>query len=112
MRCAEMCQPRPESPRNVLVGPDFRNLDFALTKNTFFGSEQRYRVQFRAEFFNIFNHPNLNQPNGVLTYDPQALPAGQLLSPTATFGKITSTRAVRGDLGSSRQIEFALKFFW
>ncbi len=99
--------------RNALVGPGFRNLDFALVKNTRFGPENRLNVQFRAEFFNLFNHPNLNQPSGALTYDPQtALQPGQRVLPSATFGKILSTRTVRGDLGSSRQIEFALKFFW
>ncbi len=98
--------------RNALTGPDFRNLDFALVKNTRFGPEKRLNLQFRAEFFNLFNHPNFNAPRGVLTFDPQMLPPGQLVLPTATFGRILETRTVRGDLGSSRQIEFALKFYW
>lgn len=47
--------------RNILRGPKFQNWDMSLLKNFSF-TERRY-LQFRAEFFNIFNHPNFGLPN-------------------------------------------------
>src|SRR6266852_835243 len=47
--------------RNAIYGPHFWNLDFALTKNT--QLFERLNLQLRAEFFNIFNHPNFALPN-------------------------------------------------
>jgi hypothetical protein len=57
-------------------------------------------VEFRAEAFNVFNHPNLGNP--------------PLVGRTATvgstsFGIITATRLPTGDAGSARQLQFALK---
>ena len=47
--------------RNSIYGPHFWDLDFALNKNT--PISERVSVQLRAEFFNIFNHPNFALPN-------------------------------------------------
>lgn len=47
-------------PRNAFVGPDFHNFDFALGKETKLGD--RLNMQFRADFFNLFNHPNFSNP--------------------------------------------------
>ncbi|MBZ5648407.1 MAG: TonB-dependent receptor [Acidobacteriia bacterium] len=47
-------------PRNAFVGPSFRNFDFSLVKNTSLG--ERLKMQIRADFFNIFNHPNFGNP--------------------------------------------------
>jgi hypothetical protein len=79
--------------RNVVIGPGFNNTDFSVIKNTRIG--ERIRVQFRAEFFDLFNHANFGQPGRI---------AG-----SATFGQITNTRFPTGDSGSSRQIQFAVK---
>jgi len=46
--------------RNSLVGPTYKQWDFALYKNTAIG--ERVKVQFRAEFFNLLNHPNFSSP--------------------------------------------------
>ncbi len=81
--------------RNILRTPDLRNFDFGLYKNNRFA--ERFNVQFRAQFYNIFNHTNLGAP---------------VLSFPANFGVIRSTRAPRGDASSSRQIEFGLKLYW
>lgn len=51
------------SGRNIVTGPGFHDLDFSLIKNTHFG--ERTNLQFRAEFFNIFNHPNFAIPSNV-----------------------------------------------
>jgi hypothetical protein len=47
--------------RNSIYGPGYRNLDFSVTKNT--QLRDQLTLQFRAEFFNILNHPNFAQPN-------------------------------------------------
>src|SRR5581483_5167824 len=46
--------------RNSLVGPDYRNWDLAIYKNT--AITERFNMQLRAEFFNILNHPNFASP--------------------------------------------------
>jgi hypothetical protein len=47
--------------RNSLRGPTFKELNFSIFKNT--NLTERLVLQFRAEFFNIFNHPNFANPN-------------------------------------------------
>ncbi|HWQ55360.1 MAG TPA: TonB-dependent receptor [Bryobacteraceae bacterium] len=71
--------------------PDFRNLDLTLGKN-FYVTEQRY-FDFRAEFFNIFNHANFGPP-------------GRVVSAPASFGVITST------IGNPRNVQMGLKFYF
>src|SRR5215831_3237790 len=61
--------------RNILRGPDQRNVDMALIKRTTVG--EKASIVFRWEFFNFFNHPNF------------ANPAGDVSSPS-TFGKINA----------------------
>ncbi len=82
--------------RNIITGPGYANLDLGLFKNTYIGD--RYRVQFRAEFFNLTNHPNFAQPSRTF--------------PGATFGRILNTRTPAGDAGSARQIQLGLKLYW
>jgi hypothetical protein len=84
--------------RNVIIGPGFTNMDFSVVKNT--KLTEAARVQFRAEFFDIFNHANLGQPGRTAQVG------------SATFGLITNTRFPTGDSGSSRQIQFALKLLF
>lgn len=79
--------------RNVVIGPGFNNTDLAIIKNT--KLNETLRVQFRAEFFDLFNHANLGAPGTVVG--------------TPAFGQITSTRFQTGESGSSRQIQFAVK---
>lgn len=47
-------------PRNEIIGPPYKNVDFSLAKN--FPMGERFRLQFRSEFFNVFNHPNFGTP--------------------------------------------------
>lgn len=60
--------------RNIFPDSGFRNVDFSVAKNWHLGD--RFHAQFRAEFFNIFNHPNLANPyggqNGFGFNDPSA----------------------------------------
>ncbi|HKE60329.1 MAG TPA: TonB-dependent receptor [Pyrinomonadaceae bacterium] len=82
--------------RNVVIGPEFSNTDFSVIKNTKLG--EQVRMQFRAEFFDLFNHANFGQPGSVVG--------------TPAFGRIVNTRFPTGESGSSRQIQFALKFIF
>ncbi len=88
-----------------VVGPGISRLDFSLFKD--FRLSERYRLQFRSEFFNILNHPTFNAPgfggNGVV-----AIP-GSTDFTNKNFGKIGSTRFPFQD---PRQIQFALKLFF
>jgi len=81
--------------RNSVVGPDFKNLDLSVFKNT--KVTERVSLEFHVDAFDLFNHPNYGQPGRVFTTTPSA------------FGTITSTRFPTGDSGSSRQIQMALK---
>ncbi len=50
--------------RNSLYGPGLKTVDFSIFKNTHLPKiSETFNVQFRAEFFNILNHPNLAAPN-------------------------------------------------
>lgn len=75
---------------NNVIGPGFWVLDSSLTKN--FRIAERWNVQFRSEFFNTLNHPNLDRPNSTL---------GSL-----QFGTVTSQSV------SPRQIQFGLKLLF
>jgi hypothetical protein len=78
--------------RNVLRGPGVSNVDFSLFKN--FRIKERANVQFRSEFFNLFNTPTFSNPNATFQ--------------SANFGTISST-AFGHD---NREIQFALKLLF
>jgi hypothetical protein len=83
--------------RNVLQGPSLVETDLSLTKT--FPFSERLNLQFRSEFFNIFNHTNFNVPNPVVF-------ASATGGPSPTAGVITATTT------TSRQIQFGLKLMW
>jgi hypothetical protein len=83
-------------PRNAVIGPGFYNTDLSLLKRTRVAGAT---VEFRAEAFNIFNHPNLGFP----------LAARTATVGSTSFGVITATRLPTGDSGSARQLQFAMK---
>lgn len=47
-------------PRNFFTGPNYRNFDLSIVKNT--PINERVTLQFRADFFNFTNHPNFASP--------------------------------------------------
>jgi hypothetical protein len=75
------------SSRNHLFGPGDIVFDVSILKDT--AISERIRTQFRAEFFNVPNHANFNNP-------------GANISVPATLGRIVSA-------GDPRQIQFGLK---
>jgi hypothetical protein len=107
------CVPLPATSNLILGGPGttsthgpgFHRFDFSAFKN--FPIHEAISLQFRAEFFNIFNHPNFNSPNfggnGVV-----AVPGSGTFN-NAAFGRIGSTRDAPFD---PRQIQFALKLYY
>ncbi len=79
---------------DMLRGPRFQDWDMNLQKNIGF-RENRYRLQLRADSFNVFNHPNLGTPNSSI-------------SNTASVGTITSISGTPSY--EQRTVEFAVKF--
>ncbi|PYY13184.1 MAG: hypothetical protein DMG60_22475 [Acidobacteria bacterium] len=57
------------SGRNTAQGPSFWNLDSGLLKN--FKLTERFNIQFRAEAFNVLNHPNFNNPRNASSGTPR-----------------------------------------
>jgi hypothetical protein len=74
--------------RNIVEGPGIINVDASLTKKVSFGGTRD--LEFRAEVFNVANHPIFGRPDTNLS--------------SATYGRISSTRI------DSRQIQLALRF--
>ena len=62
-----------------------------LSANKYFNFTERWRLQYRAEFFNALNHTQLNNPDTTVT--------------DSSFGRITGARA-------PRIIQMALKLYW
>jgi hypothetical protein len=86
--------------RNTMTGPGIATVDFSLFKRHQMAAlGEQARVEFRAEFFNLFNRPNFGLPSTAL-FEPATLQ----LSPVA--GRITSTST------RSRQIQFGLKLMF
>jgi hypothetical protein len=87
-------------------GPDFKRLDFSLFKQ--FEFTERFRLEFRSEFFNLANHPNFSLPgfNGV---GVAAAPGSLDYNNPTNFGTINSTRDGQND---QREIQFALKLYY
>jgi len=94
--------------RNIFPDSGFRNFDFSVSKNWHFG--ERLRAQFRAEFFNILNHPNFANPyggqNGFGLNDPGA--SGTFGCGCATPDIAAANPAVGS--GGPRSIQLGLKF--
>jgi hypothetical protein len=78
------------APRNNLRAPGMNNWDFGIFKK-FPISERWGYFEFRAEFFNAFNHPIFDFPDSLVG--------------DASFGSITSAQ-------EARNIQFAVKYYW
>jgi len=89
------------APRAPVSGPNFVNTDFSLIKHI--ALTERTKLDFRAEFFNLWNHPHLWLPGspGVSNMQDASPFSSQ------TFGLANTT--VNQLAGDSRVIQFALK---
>jgi hypothetical protein len=83
-----------DSGRNQYYGPNYTDADMVLLKNVRFS--ERFRMQIRSEFFNLFNHPQFRQP-------------GNVIENPGTFGLSTQTLTRPDGTTSARQIQLALK---
>jgi len=81
--------------RNALRGPNAYNWDFSAFKN--FRIREEHSLQFRAEFFNLFNTPQFGLP-------------GANLSAPVNFGRSLGTISALGGFGTNRQVQFALRY--
>lgn len=78
-----------DTSRNFLNGPSLVNVNFSLFKE--FPLREAGKLQFRSEFFNLFNHPNFNNPDNTVG--------------DGTFGQLTSSQP-------GRIAQFALKYLF
>ena len=94
------------APRDLVRGPGTWQIDMGLAKHI--PLTERIGMQFRAEFFNVFNHPQLGQPQP--TFNP---------ANTSGFGSIITTVNLNTSIvnpitpvgsGTPREIQFALRF--
>jgi hypothetical protein len=87
--------------RNTLIGPGISKFDFSVFKNNHVRRiSENFNVQFRAEFFNVFNRANFASPTDNLNVFDQSgnrIPSAGLLTSTQT---------------PAREIQFALKIIW
>jgi hypothetical protein len=81
--------------RNTMIGPSVWNVDVSLQREFSLGNSRR--LQFRAEFFNLANHPNFRTPTGSVVFTGSGR-----FNPTAWRYTGTAT--------TSRQTQFALRF--
>ena len=80
------------SGRNVIIGPGVQNVDMALLRTIRLSDFTR--AQFRADFYNVLNHPNFVAP-----------PSMQNFADSPDFGALFVAR-------SPRIVQFGLKFLW
>jgi hypothetical protein len=94
--------------RNALRGPAYFQFDLSGMKN--FAITERVTMQFRADIFNIFNHPNFTSPDGGIC---TAVGLGTC-APNANFGRVGQTIADANGTqiggGTARQTQFSLRF--
>ncbi len=94
------------SGRNLAQGPNFWNLDSGLSKIVKF--TERFNMQIRAEFFNVLNHPNFENPRNATTGSPSIVsPAfGQTCCSTSALPSSATVSAI-GE--PNRVIQLGLK---
>jgi hypothetical protein len=92
--------------RNSIVGPNLYNVDFSAHKSWAVKKiSEAFRIQFRAEFFNVLNHANFQSPlpfssgNNAQIFNSDGTPSGA--------GGLSQPLLVL-----PRDIQFALKMIW
>ena len=90
------------SGRNIITGPHLVNMDFSVFKNIPVKRiSEQFKIQFRAELFNVLNHPNFAPPN---PFDTGAV--------FNQDGSIANGGAINRTVTEQRDIQFALKLIW
>jgi hypothetical protein len=91
-----------DSPRSVCCGPGINNIDFSLMKDTTVA--EKYKLEFRAEFFNMVNHAQFTKVDGNIS-DSAVDANGNVIPGSGTFGKVLQVR-------DPRLVQFALKLIF
>lgn len=101
--------------RNSLLGPNYRNFDFAVSKMT--SITERFKLQFRADFYNLTNHPNFANPLLPAFFADAAFngtgPDGRSLGfyPITATSDVGLGNPILGG-GGPRSIQFGLKLLF
>jgi hypothetical protein len=95
------------APRDLLRGPGTWQIDLGASKDI--PLREKWALEFRAEFYNIFNHPQLGQPQAtcnVSTSAPTGCPAGfgSIINTVNTVSPVTPVGS-----GTPRDMQFALR---
>jgi len=92
--------------KNTVRGPSFASTDVSLVKRTAIRKiSEVFNVEFRAEFFNVFNDRNLGLP-GATMFQQTGTGASTSFRVNPTAGLITT------EVGTPRQLQLALKFIF
>jgi hypothetical protein len=79
-----------DARRRFFHGPGVNNWDFAVLKNTVI--TERFTLQFRSEFYNLFNHAQFLTPNGIVAFSGITTAGGATTgTPSASFATVTNT---------------------
>ena len=92
-------------PRNALIGPGFSNLDFSLNRKFVF--REPHELEFRADFFNLFNRPNFATPSS--STGAQII-GGVIVFPDASGAPAGNAGQIFRTVTDSRQIQFSLRY--
>ncbi len=95
--------------RNTLQDSGFKNFDLSIAKNWHFG--EKLRAQFRAEFFNILNHPNFANPYGGQNGFGQNDPSTGAFGCGCATPDVAAANPVVGS-GGSRAVQLGLKLIF
>jgi len=82
-------------PHSLCCGPPISNTDFVIAKKT--SINERWNTEFRAEFYNVWNHTQFSNPDGNFTDGPP---------PGGTFGQVLKARE------GPRVLQFGLKLLF
>ena len=90
------------APRDLVRGPGTWQIDLSTSKDILL--PERWTLEFRAEFYNVFNHPQLGQPQS--TFNPSNTTGfGSIINTVNTVSPVTPVGS-----GTPREMQFALRF--
>lgn len=87
------------APKDAFRGPGINNWDISVLKNLAWGKNEARRLQFRAEFYNAWNHTQFSGVDNAARFDLQ----GNQVN--GRFGEYTSAR-------DARRVQLGLKFYF
>jgi hypothetical protein len=99
--------------RDTIIGPGLAQLDLSLSKDTRIRKiSENFHIQFRAEAYNIFNHPQFGQPGNAIASSLKAAPGTPtgvtIANPNAAAGIISSIATN----STGRQIQLGVKLIF